>query len=173
MSKDDTFLDKKRRWLEAIDIVAKSKNQEMIFDTENKTWVRTKHINTGHYHQSYLTCRRELELLKKEMEDCKYSGKIVYIGPCIYKDEPRIHVIVEKGRSEYRYGSWLSIISRVRLQTTHRSYSTDQVAQALIDAGLSDDECHAVMKRLYPEYLSDSETESDWKDEEWYKEANK
>lgn len=169
MSKDETFLDKKRRWLEAINVIAESKSPEMIFDTENKTWVRTRHINVRHYHQAFLTCRRELDLLKKEMADCEYTGKIVFIGPCTYRDEPRIHVIVEKGSSVYRYGSWNAMIGRVRLQTTNRKYSTDDVVTAMIDAGLSDDECHSVLKRLYPEYLKDRETESDWKDEEWFK----
>lgn len=122
-------------------------------------------------HQVFFSCRREIELLKKEMEECGYTGKIVLIEPCVYKDETRIRVVVEQGTDYNNWGSWLNIVQRVRLQTTQRRYSTDEVLTALEDAGLGLDKIDAVMSKLYPEYLDDKEDIEDWVDEPWFKEA--
>ena len=122
-------------------------------------------------HQVFFSCRREIELLKKEMEECGYSGKIVGIEPCVYKDEMKIRVVVEKGISNVKWGSWINMIQRVRLQTTHRRYSTKEVLDALDSAGLDLKQIDTVMSNLYPEYLDDMEDIEDWANEPWFKEA--
>lgn len=125
-------------------------------------------INTRKEHQVYFTCRREIELLKKEMEECKYTGKIVAIEPYVFKDELKIRVVVEKGHSPYADGSWLSMVGRVRRQTTNRRYSTQQVMDALRDADVDTDTADKVMKILYPDIWNDDETIDDWENEDWF-----
>lgn len=127
-------------------------------------------INTRKEHQVYFTCRREIELLKKEIEECKYTGKIVAIEPYVFKGELKIRVVVEKGHSPYTYGSWLSMVGRVRLQTTNRRYSTQQVIDALCAAGIDTDTMDKVIKILYPDICNDDETIDDWENEDWFKE---
>ena len=122
-------------------------------------------------HQAFFSCRREIELLKNEMEECGYTGKIVLIEPCVYKDEMKIRVVVEKGASNVKWGSWINMVQRVRIQTTQRRYSTEEVLTALEDAGLGLDKIDAVMSKLYPEYLDDKEDIEDWANEPWFKEA--
>lgn len=119
-------------------------------------------------HQVFFSCRREIELLKKEMEECGYTGKIILIEPCVYKDEMKIRVVVEKGTSNVRWGSWLSMVQRVRSQTTQRRYSTQQVMDALCNAGVDTDTTDKVMKILYPDIWNDDETIDDWENEDWF-----
>lgn len=127
---------------------------------------KMRKVDTRHEFQVFLTCRREIELLKNEMMRYNYSGKIIHIEPCIRPDgAPRIRVIVEKGSSPT---NWSKIINAVRSQTTARRYKTREVINALVKADLDDDEIDAVMKKLYPEYISDMEDFEDWENEEWY-----
>lgn len=133
-------------------------------------------IDTKNEHQVYFSCRREIELLKKEMEKCGYTGKIVAIEPSLFKGEMKIRVIVRKGYSKCRHngshypGSWNAMIGRVRSQTTNRSYSTQQVIDALSKAGLMIDEAKKVMEILYPDIYNDNEDWEDWENEDWFKE---
>lgn len=127
---------------------------------------RMRSVDTLHEFQVFFTCRREIELLKNEMERHNYNGKIIHIEPYIWRDgTPRIRVIVEKGSTPT---NWLKIVTAVRSQTTARKYKTSEVLNALIESDLDDDKIDAVMKKLYPEYLSDMEDLEDWENEEWY-----
>lgn len=127
-------------------------------------------------HQVFFSCRREIELLKKEMEECGYTGKIILIEPALFKGEMKIHVVVEKGYSTCRHngshypGSWNAMVQRVRSQTTNRNYSTQQVMDALCDAGVDTNTTDKVMKILYPDIYNDNEDWEDWENEDWFKE---
>jgi hypothetical protein len=100
------------------------------------------------------------------MERYNYDGKIINIEPYIWRDgTPRIRVIVEKGSSPT---SWSKIVNAVRSQTTARRYTTKEVLNALVESDLDDDKIDAVMKKLYPEYISDMEDLEEWENEEWY-----
>ena len=126
---------------------------------------KMRKVDTRHEFQVFLTCRREIELLKNEMMRYDYSGKIIHIEPYIWHDAPRIRVIVEKGSSPT---DWSKIINAVRSQTTARRYTTKDILDALVESDLNDDKIDAVMKKLYPEYISDMEDVEDWENEEWY-----
>lgn len=124
-------------------------------------------INTRREFQVFFTCRREIQLLKNEMMRYNYNGKIIYIEPYIRPDgTPRIRVIVEKDPSSRN--KWSKIINAVRSQTTARRYKTEDVMNALVESDLDDDKIDAVMKKLYPEYISDMEDLEEWQNEEWY-----
>lgn len=125
-------------------------------------------IDTRKEHQVFFKCRREVELLKKEMEECGYTGKIVVIEPAYHSWTdlaPRIRVVVTHG---FGRRSWNAIIARVRSQTVNRRYSTNQVDDALEEAGIDDDKREAVLKILYPDIYNDWEFVEDWEDEEWF-----
>lgn len=126
-------------------------------------------IDTRKEHQVFFKCRREVELLKKEMEKCAYSGEIVAIEPVYHSWTdlaPRIRVVVTHGFGSHR--SWNAIIARVRSQTVNRRYSTSQIDDALEEAGIDDDKREAVLKILYPDIYNDWEFVEDWEDEEWF-----
>lgn len=126
-------------------------------------------IDTRKEHQVFFKCRREVELLKKEMEKCGYSGKIVAIEPVYHSWTdlaPRIRVVVTHGFGSRR--SWNAIIARVRSQTVNRRYSTKQVDDALEEAGIDDDKREAVLKILYPDIYNDWEAVEDWEEEDWF-----
>lgn len=126
-----------------------------------------RNVDTRHEFQVFFTCRREIELLKNEIMRYDYNGKIIHIEPCIRPDgTPRIRVIVEK--DPLSRNKWSKIINAVRSQTTARRYKTEDVVNALVESGLDDDKIDAVMKKLYPEYISDMEDLEDWENEEWY-----
>lgn len=126
---------------------------------------KMRKLHTRREFQVFLTCRREIELLKSEMARYNYDGKIIHIEPYIWHDAPRIRVIVEKGSSPK---NWSKIVNAVRSQTTARRYTTKEVLNALVESDLYDDKIDAVMKKLYPEYIYDMEDLEDWENEEWY-----
>ena len=132
---------------------------------EEKGECRMRKLHTRREFQVFLTCRREIELLKSEMARYNYDGKIIHIEPYIWHDVPKIRVIVEKGSSPT---NWSKIVNAVRSQTTARRYTTKEVVNALVESDLDDDKIDAVMKKLYPEYISDMEDLEDWENEEWY-----